>query len=118
MNLIHELSQLPGVMAAGEYTYRGDRFSYEGHLTEDMARMASVMCRATTMALHMQVDMLKQMGRDCGCAPAQGWVVSGEKYTVCVRGNVFCFIDNSANKLNDIAKYMSEHVPVQTGELV
>ena len=58
MSLINELSKLPGVLAAGEYAYRGDRFSYEGHLSEEMARMASVMCRSTTMALHMQVDML------------------------------------------------------------
>ncbi len=118
MSLIHELSKLPGVLAAGEYAYRGDRFSYEGQLSEELARMASVMCRSTTMALHMQVDMLKQMGRDCGCAPAQGWMVNGEKYTVCVRGNVFCFIDNSAKSLNNVVKYMNEHVATQTGELV
>ena len=65
MSLIHELTQLPGVLAAGEYAYRGDRFSYEGQLSEELARMASVMCRSTTMALHMQVDMLKQMGKSC-----------------------------------------------------
>lgn len=118
MSLIHELTLLPGVLAAGEYAYRGDRFSYEGQLSEELARMASVMCRSTTMALHMQVDMLKQMGNDCGCAPAQGWLVSGEQYSVCVRGNVFCFIDNKANALNSIVKYMNEHVASQTGELV
>ncbi len=118
MSLIHELTKLPGVMAAGEYAYRGDRFNYEGHLSEEMARMASIMCRSTTMALHMQVDMLTQLGKDCGCSPAQGWLVSGEKYTVVVRANYFCFIDNSANNLNAIVKYINEHVDTQTGELV
>jgi len=118
MSLIHELSKLPGVLAAGEYAYRGDRFSYEGNLSEEMARMASVMCRSTTMALHMQVDMLSQLERDCGCTPAQGWIVSGEKYSVCVRGNVFCFVDNKAKALNSIMKFLNEHVATQTGELV
>jgi len=118
MSLIHELASQPGVMAAGEYAYRGDRFSYEGQLSEELARMASIMCRTTSMALHMQVDMLKQLGRDCGCAPAQGWSVKGKDYTVCVRGNVFCFIDNSSNEFNNVMKYMDENIEKTTGELV
>ena len=118
MSLIQELASQPGVMAAGEYAYRGDRFSYEGQLTEELARMASIMCRTTSMALHMQVDMLKELGKDCGCAPAQGWSVKGKNYTVCVRGNVFCFIDNSSNQLNNVMKYMDEKLEKTTGELV
>lgn len=118
MSLIHELASQPGVLAAGEYAYRGDRFSYEGQLTEELARMASIMCRTTSMALHMQVDMLKQMGRDCGCAPAQGWAVKGRDYTVCVRANVFCFIDNKSNELNNVMKYLSEHIEPNAGEMI
>ena len=118
MNLIEELSNHPGVVAAGEYAYRGDRFSYKGQLTEELARMASIMCRTTSMALHMQIDMLKQMGRDCGCAPAQGWMVKGRNFTVCVRGNVFCFVENNSNELNKIMQLLTQRVGTQTGELV
>ena len=118
MNLIEELSNHSGVMAAGEYAYRGDRFSFQGQLTEELARMASIMCRTTSMALHMQVDMLKQMGRDCGCAPAQGWMVKGRDFTVCVRGNVFCFVDNQSKELNRIMSLLNERLPMQNGELV
>ena len=32
MGLIRDLMVQPGVLAAGEYSYRGDRFSYEGNL--------------------------------------------------------------------------------------
>ena len=118
MSLIQELASQPGVIAAGEYTYRGDRFSYEGQLNEEQARMASIMCRTTSMALHMQVDMLKELGRDCGCAPAQGWSVKGRDYTVCVRGNIFCFIDNNSNELNNVMKFMDNRVGTTTGEMV
>jgi len=118
MNLIHELAEQAGVVAAGEYAYRGDRFSYVGHLEEEHARMASIMCRATTMAVHMQVDMMKSLGKDCGCAPARGWVVRGAKYSVCVVGNIFCFIDNSAVSLNQVMQLMRQKVANQTGELI
>ena len=110
MSVISDLVATPGVIAAGEYTYRGDRFSYEGQLDYETARMASIMCRATTMAVHMETDMLKHLKSDCGCAPAHGWVVRGEKITVCVMANIFCFLDNDTGSLNEIMQYMREHV--------
>lgn len=118
MNLILNLSQLPGVIAAGEYSYRGDRFSYEGQLTDELARMASIMCRATTMATHMQVDIMKSLGSDCGCAPARGWMVHGERFSVCVVGNIFCFVDNTTASLNELMAQLLAQVPQQQGQLV
>ena len=44
----------------GEYSYRGDRFTFKGQISDEMARMAAIMCRATTMSEHMQVGMLEQ----------------------------------------------------------
>lgn len=118
MSLILNLSKLPGVIAAGEYSYRGDRFSFEGKLTDELARMASIMCRATTMATHMQVDMMKSLGSDCGCAPARGWMVHGEKFSVCVVGNIFCFVDSTTVKLNELMAQLVTQVPHQEGQLV
>lgn len=118
MSLIKTLSQLPGIVAAGEYSYRGDRFSYEGKLNAELARMASIMCRATTMASHMQVDMMKSLGSDCGCAPARGWMVRGDRFSVCVVGNVFCFIDNTQANLNEVMRMLQAQVPHQEGLLV
>ncbi len=118
MNIIAELAALPGVMAAGEYSYRGDRFSFEGKLDPEMARMASIMCRATTMAVHMQANMVKSLGYDCGCAPARGWMVHGQQFSVCVIANVFCFVDHTHVSLNDIMQTMVTKVPNQEGALV
>ena len=49
MQIVKQLMAIPGVIAAGEYAYRGDRFSYEGALTDEFARMASILCRANTL---------------------------------------------------------------------
>jgi roadblock/LC7 domain-containing protein len=118
MSLIQAISRMPGVLAAGEYSYRGDRFSFAGELTDEFARMASIMCRATTMASHMQVDMMKSLGSDCGCAPARGWMVRGQRFSVCVIGNVFCFLDHSAANVNEVMRLLIEQVPQQAGQLV
>ena len=80
--------------------------------------MASIMCRATSMATHMQVDMMKSLGKDCGCAPARGWIVRGAQYSVCVIGNIFCFLDNNAASVNQVMQSMLQKVSNQTGELI
>ena len=118
MNIINELAAMSGVIAAGEYSYRGDRFSFDGQLDEEKARMASIMCRATTMAVHMQTDMMKSLNADCGCAPARGWIVKGGEVSVCVVANVFCFIDSNSASLNEIVKTMRDKVPNQDGQLI
>jgi len=106
MSVISELMGLPGVVAAGEYAYRGDRYTYEGDISDDMARMASVMCRATTLGVHMEPNMLDAFCDDCGLAPAKGWAVQGPKYTVCVMSHYFCFLDNEQASLNETLHLM------------
>ena len=118
MSLVAKLADTPGVIAAGEYTYRGDRFSYQGQLDEEQARMASIMCRAANLTVHMQANMLKSLNADCGCAPARGWAVKGQAYSICVIANYFCFVDNNVASLNKIMTLLLEMVPDQDGAMV
>ena len=105
-----ELANMPGVIAAGEYSYRGDRFSFKGEISGDMARMAAIMCRATTMSEHMQVGMLEQHCPNCGGSPPVGWIVRGPAFTVCNVANVFCFIHNEATSLNQVVTLMRKRL--------
>ena len=110
MSLYAELAELPGVIAAGEYAYRGDRYNYRGQLDEEMARMASIMCRATTMATHMQTEIMCTNNPDCPFNTTHGWVVRGPQVSVCVVANVFCFIQNQAGLLNTVMSKMRERL--------
>lgn len=102
MSIVTDLLAKPGVIAAGEYAYRGDRFSYRGELSENHARVASIMCRATTMSVNMEGSMLENLEPNSGLLPPRGWVVHGPDYTVCVIANVFCLLDNSKGSINDL----------------
>ena len=118
MSVAAELANMPGVIAAGEYSYRGDRFSYKGQIDDEMARMAAIMCRATTMSEHMQVAMLEQSCPDCGGSPPQGWIVRGPTFTVCNIANVFCFIENDRASLNEVAALMQRRLAGASHDLV
>ena len=118
MNIVAELIGKSGVIAAGEYAYRGDRFSYRGALSEEQARMASIMCRATTMGVVMEGGMLAAFAPDSGVQPARGWVMRGAERTVCVVANVFCMIDNRKGSLNTILGLMRQALANETMDLV
>lgn len=118
MSVEAELASEPGVIAAGQYSYRGDRFSYKGEITDEMARMASIMCRATTMSEHMQVDMLEEHRPGCGVSPPEGWIVHGPVFSVCNVANVFCFVDNNAGSVNHIVALMRKRLAGASHDLV
>ncbi len=118
MSIVTDLLARPGVVAAGEYAYRGDRFSYRGALTEEHARMASIMCRATTMGVNMESRMLEVFQPRSGCSPPRGWVVHGPDYTVCVMANVFCMLDNARGSINDIVGFMRQAMAKTPSDLI
>lgn len=116
--LLAELLNQPGVIAAGEYSYRGDRFSYKGEINDEMARMAAIMCRATSMSEHMQVGMLEQFCPECGGSPPKGWIVRGPMFTVCNVANVFAFLHNQAASLNGVMALMQKRLADAPTDLV
>ena len=110
MHIVKQLMVIPGVIAAGEYAYRGDRFSYKGALTDEHARMASILCRANTLMVNMQSEIFDSFSENCGCRPVQGWIVRGNKMTICSVGNYFAFISNHEGVLNDVMTIMRAKV--------
>ena len=118
MNIISDLMTRPGVIAAGEYAYRGDRFSYRGALSEEHARMASIMCRATTLSASMESRMLEAFQPDNGLQPPRGWMVHGADHTVCVIANVFCLLDNAKASINDTISFMRQALAQVPADLI
>lgn len=118
MSVAAELASEPGVIAAGEYSYRGDRFTYKGQISDDMARMAAIMCRATTMSEHMQIGMLEEHCPHSGGSPPEGWIVHGPAFSVCNIANVFCFVENDSASINDIIALMRRRLAGASHDLV
>jgi roadblock/LC7 domain-containing protein len=118
MSIVAELLEKSGVIAAGEYAYRGDRFSYKGKLSEEEARKASIMCRATTMGTSMEGEMLESLGLRNGVAPVRGWVVRCAENSIVVVANVFCFVSNKDGSINAVLGFMREQLADQAMDLI
>ncbi|MGF1545750.1 MAG: DUF2173 family protein [Thiotrichales bacterium] len=118
MSVVAELMSMPGVIAAGEYSFRGDRYSYQGQLSDEMAMMASIMCRSTSLGVHMECNMLGKLCENCGLVPGKGWAVMGAHFTVCVMSNVFCFLDNKTGSLNETLHLMIRELRDSSDDLI
>ena len=110
MHIVKQLMAIPGVIAAGEFAYRGDRFSYDGALTPEFARMASILCRSNTVNVNMQSEIHDAYAENSGYKPAQGWIMRGAQISVCNIGNYFAFIENRPELLNDVMTIMRAKV--------
>jgi roadblock/LC7 domain-containing protein len=110
MHIVKQLMAIPGVIAAGEFAYRGDRFSFEGQLTAEFGRMASILCRSNTMSVNMQGEIFDSCAPCSGLKPMQGWIVRGGQTSVCNVGNYFAFIENRPDLLNDVMTIMRAKV--------
>ena len=117
MSLVAELMDLPGVIAAGDYAYRGDQYTWRGDITEREARMISTLCRANLETVRMEGDMLAMFsrvcqpgGRGCGFERAKGWMVNGGERSVCVLSNVYCIFDNAEASMTSILRLMRERL--------
>jgi roadblock/LC7 domain-containing protein len=119
MSLVADLAAKPGVIAAGEYSYRGDRFTFKGELDAEWARLASIMCRATTMSTTMAARTAAALVEDdAGLVPIRGWVMRGAHLTICVVANVFCMLDNESASVNAVMADMQTHLGAVPEELV
>ena len=99
MSVITQLLSIPGVIAVGEFSQRGELVTHGGLLDPHQARMAATMCNANSLAIHMQAGILDSLVGGGGLIPIQGWIVRGGHFTVCVVGQWFCFLEQETASL-------------------
>lgn len=119
MHIVKQLMAIPGVVAAGVHAYHGDGYSYEGALSEEQARMASILCRANTMAVNMQAEIFDSLAGNRGYRPVQGWIMRGAQMTICAISNYFAFVEHGEDVLNDVMTIMRAKVgDIQDSDLL
>lgn len=111
MKPIDHLASLTGVLAAGEFSYYGESFSYSGLLEPEQARTAAIMCRTNTEAIRRQIDLISNYADNKPPSQPRGWVSTSELFSVCVVGTLFCFIDNATSSLNEVMQAMEKLAP-------
>ncbi|MDX1656440.1 MAG: DUF2173 family protein [Candidatus Competibacteraceae bacterium] len=119
MAIVADLLAKPGVVAAGEYTYKAEPLSYEGQLDPEAAQLLAVMGHATTLGTQMEGDMLRAIDPDSKLLPVRGWILRGPQYALCVMANVYCLVDSrKKDSLNRVVAHMRQALRDASMELV
>jgi len=113
MSLLSELLDLPGVVAAGNFAYRGDQYAYVGQISDAEARALTILCRSNLESIRMQGNMLQMLttvcrpgAGECGLQAGKGWLSRGPERSVCVISNTFCILDNAEASVNAVLHLM------------
>jgi roadblock/LC7 domain-containing protein len=108
---LRKLMGVGGAVAAGEYTRDGELVSYEGELSEDIAKLIASMCAANTLMGTTQAESFTRIS-GMKWLPFHGWAVAAGDYSVCVMGNIGVFVEIRKADFNDIFKVLSEEAHV------
>jgi roadblock/LC7 domain-containing protein len=108
---LRKLMGLGGAVAAGEYTRDGELVSYEGELSEDIAKLIASMCAANTLMGTTQAESFTRIS-GMKWLPFHGWAVAAGDYSVCVMGNIGVFVEIREADFNNIFKVLSEEADV------
>lgn len=122
MSIVDELLEMPGVVAAGQYTYKAEVSNYrvapQAGLSEEHARVLGVMCHATTKGVVMIGSMLERFRAGMRLQPVRGWMLRGPEFTICVVANVFCFFENARGAPGPVLEHMRKTLAGVDTELV
>ncbi len=126
MSLVTDLMELPGVLAAGDFAYRGDQYyAHKGDLSGNETRLVTALARSNMAAVRMEGDMLALFSKvcqpglkRCGFERAKGWVVHGEDRSFCVMSHVYCIYDNDRASLTQILGLMRERLADASDDLI
>lgn len=114
-SLLDELIKLPGVVATGGFTYRGDQTVSHGQINDTEADTIAKTARSMLEILRMQGDMLQMFtaesdpsNKDCGLQGGKGFAIRGPLRTICVISNAFCIINNKESSATPVLRLMLE----------
>lgn len=101
MTTLHQLLELDGVAAAGEFAADGQLLDFQAKMDmpPEIAAMTAQFCATVTMLFdtlagaHQQLSGMKW-------TPQQGWAFSGGDWTVAVGGNRGVFVETNKADFN------------------
>lgn len=110
LSKLKELLELPGAVAAGEFSENGRLLSYAGEISEKAAEIAALMAAANKAMGNMQAKGWSSYTGKEGFYPVQGFAVAGGKYAACIMGNVGVFVELSKADFDKTFEVLSKYV--------
>jgi roadblock/LC7 domain-containing protein len=99
---------LDGVTAVCRFRDDGVIMEAEGMLSQELMERLAKFAQWYRRMVSSNTDVLSLFSQMRGWSPSQGWIVQGDKMTVCGMGNVVCMVDNAQGSLNQIMQVLGE----------
>lgn len=109
LSKLKELMNLPGAVAAGEFSDDGKLLAYYGDISEKAAEIAALMSAANRATGNMQAKGWSVYTGKEGFWPVQGFAVAAGKYVACVMGSVGVFVELEKADFDKIFETLSKH---------
>ena len=89
---LDQLMELPGAIAAVQFSTEGEVKDFRGDLTDDLASMAGQMCAANISIFRMQADGWSRLTGQEGFFPEKGFAFMGLDFAVVSYGDQAVFL--------------------------
>lgn len=99
---------MEGVRAVCRFRDDGALMEAEGMLTQDLMERMAKFAQWYRRMVSSNTDVLSLFSQMRGWSPSQGWIVQGDKMTVCSAGNMVCLFENTQGSLNEIMRALGE----------
>jgi roadblock/LC7 domain-containing protein len=106
--MIKRLLALDGLLVICHFRDDGELVEGYGLMDEAMMRRLAKFAHDYKRMVQGNTDQFSMFTQLPGWAPPGGWIVRGNKQTVCSVGNLVCFIDNAEASLNEIMRELTE----------
>jgi len=98
---LDRLMEIPGVIAAGQFSADGKAIRKEGEFSEEVMASISRTCADNNSIMETEVE---KMSEETGlnCAPLNGWMIWGGKYSIFVVNNTGVIIETKKADFNQL----------------
>jgi len=105
---LRKILVLDGVTAVCRFRDDGVLMEAQGLLSQDLMERLAKFAQWYRRMVSSNTDVLSLFSQMRGWSPSQGWIVQGDKMTVCSSGNMVCMFENAQGSLNEVMRALSE----------
>ena len=105
---LRKLLILDGVVAVCRFQDDGSIMDAAGMLPSDMMERLSKFAQWYRRMVSGNTDLLSLFSQMRGWSATEGWIVHGDKMSVCSMGNLVCMVQHGQGSLQEIMAAMAE----------
>ena len=105
---LRKILVLDGVTAVCRFRDDGVIMEAQGLLPPELMERLAHFAQWYRRTLSGNTDLLSLFSQMRGWSPAQGWIVHGDKMSVCSVGNMVCMVQHGQGSLQEIMQALAE----------